>query len=121
MEEYCSKARDCRKHEVREKNNRDMSTGIIELQHFKCYYSSTFFFHHIKSSNGVTDESNMSIEERASLLAAKYSSKYDKSKAADGTGSKLKREDSTDDLMKSIALAKERRAKRLEELMKVKY
>ena len=62
----------------------------------------------------------MSIEEKASLLAAKYSSKYDKSKPTDGSGSKLKREDSTDDLMKSIALAKERRQKRLEELMKVK-
>ena len=61
----------------------------------------------------------MSIEEKASLLAAKYSSKYDKSKTTDGSGSKLKREDSTDDLMKSIALAKERRQKRLEELMKV--
>ena len=62
----------------------------------------------------------MSIEEKASLLAAKYSSKYDKSKSSEGSGSKLKREDSTDDLMKSIALAKERRQKRLEELMKVK-
>ena len=62
----------------------------------------------------------MSIEEKASLLAAKYSSKYDQSKTTDGSGSKLKREDSTDDLMKSIALAKERRQKRLEELMKVK-
>ena len=61
----------------------------------------------------------MSIEEKASLLAAKYSSKYDKSKSSEGSGSKLKREDSTDDLMKSIALAKERRQKRLEELMKV--
>ena len=63
----------------------------------------------------------MSIEEKASLLAAKYSSKYDKSKPTDGSGSKLKREDSTDDLMKSIALAKERRQKRLEELMKVNH
>ena len=61
----------------------------------------------------------MSIEEKASVLAAKYSSKYDKSKSSEGSGSKLKREDSTDDLMKSIALAKERRQKRLEELMKV--
>ena len=79
----------------------------------------TFSFNLIKFSNGATDEGNISIEERASLLAAKYSSKYDKSKATDGAGSKLTREDSTDDLMKSIALAKERRAKRLEEMMKV--
>ena len=60
----------------------------------------------------------MSIEERASLLAAKYSSKYDKEKAARG-GTKLKREDSTDDLMKSIQLANSRRAKRMEDMMKV--
>lgn len=74
----------------------------------------------MKLSNGTNDDSNMSIEEKASLLAAKYSSKYDKSKVSEGSGSKLKREDSTDDLMKSIALAKERRQKRLEELMKVR-
>ena len=62
----------------------------------------------------------MSIEERASLLAAKYSSKYDRSKLlAREEGSKLKREDSTDDLMKSIALANSRRAKRIEDMMKV--
>ena len=62
----------------------------------------------------------MSIEERASLLAAKYSSKYDRSKLAGREeGSKLKREDSTDDLMKSIALANSRRAKRIEDMMKV--
>ena len=62
----------------------------------------------------------MSIEERASLLAAKYSSKYDRSKlTAKDEGNKLKREDSTDDLMKSIALANSRRAKRIEDMMKV--
>ena len=62
----------------------------------------------------------MSIEERASLLAAKYSSKYDRSKlTARDEGNKLKREDSTDDLMKSIALANSRRAKRIEDMMKV--
>ena len=82
---------------------------------------NVLFFIHTTISNGTNDESNMSIEEKASLLAAKYSSKYDKSKPTDGSGSKLKREDSTDDLMKSIALAKERRQKRLEELMKVNH
>ena len=98
------------------------------IQHWIIYFSSIIkshrpfnflFFFHTTISNGTNDESNMSIEEKASLLAAKYSSKYDKSKPTDGSGSKLKREDSTDDLMKSIALAKERRQKRLEELMKV--
>ena len=61
----------------------------------------------------------MSIEERASLLAAKYSSKYDKLKASGEAKNKLKREDSTDDLMKSIQLANSRRAKRIEDMMKV--
>ena len=77
-------------------------------------FSIVNFFSPISNDN---HEANMSIEERASLLAAKYSSKYDKLKASGDAKSKLKREDRTDDLMKSIQLANSRRAKRIEDMM----
>ena len=71
--------------------------------------------------NGNTDASpaNLSIEEKASLLSAKYSSKYGTASSRLNGASSLKREDSTDDLMKSITLANSRREKRMEEFMKV--
>ena len=73
--------------------------------------------------NGSTDASNpanLSIEEKASLLSAKYSSKYGAGSSRLNGASSLKREDSTDDLMKSITLANSRREKRMEEFMKVR-
>ena len=75
-------------------------------------------FHNRNENNDVSNPANLSIEERASILAAKYSSNYGTSRITGG-GSQLKREDSTDDLMKSITLANSRRAKRIEDMMKV--
>ena len=83
-----------------------------------------FLFSYIKTTRngdgGVSNPANLSIEEKASLLSAKYSSKYGAGSSRLNGASSLKREDSTDDLMKSITLANSRREKRMEEFMKVR-
>ena len=70
-----------------------------------------------RNNDTTANPADMSIEERAALLAAKYSSNYGTSSSRQQNG--ITREDSTDDLMKSINLANTRRAKRIENMLKV--